>query len=356
MNLADRAVALYGRFSPGVRDRMQAEILGGGGTVARDLTRRSDLLVIGAIATALIDSGALGVRLLAARERGVPVRGERAFAAELAGEDVAGDAALPLARGLAGTALTPGDVDILAAFDLVVVADDRCRFGDAGVFRTASELIQHDRTRADVVRILTRARDLAAKGRHRIVLTGAGEAALEWDDGRTSLEGQGLLPLDEDHASVDDLFEAAAIAEADGELDRAAHLYDMCARADRADAIAPYNYANIRLAQGAHDEAVLAYQRALSRDEGLVEARYNLAQALEATGKLDAAAEELTHVLEADPVYADAVFNLAQLRMNAGDMGQAKALYERYLKLGPPAAWAATAQKAILYCLARMSA
>jgi hypothetical protein len=356
MNLADRAVALYGRFSPGVRDRMQAEILRRGGAVARDLTRRSDLLVIGAQATALIDSGALGVRLLAARERGVPVRGERSFAAELAGDDVARDAALPLATGLAATGLTPSDIDTLAAFDLVVVEGDRCRFGDAGVFRTASELIQHGRTRADVVRILARARDLAPKGRHRIVLTGAGEAALEWDDGMTSLEGQGLLPLDEDHAGVDDLFEAAAIAEADGELDRAAHLYDMCARADRGDAIAPYNYANIRLAQGAHDDAALAYQRALARDEGLVEARYNLAQALEAAGKMDAAADELVGVLEADPAYADAVFNLAQLRMNAGEMGAAMALYERYLSLGPPAAWAATARKAILYCLARMSA
>jgi hypothetical protein len=50
------------------------------------------------------------------------------------------------------------------------------------------------------------------------------------------------------------------------------------------------------------------------------------------------------------------VFNLAQLRMKGGEMSEAMALYERYLKLGPPAAWAATAQKAILYCLARMSA
>ena len=91
-----------------------------------------------------------------------------------------------------------------------------------------------------------------------------------------------MLPLDEDHASLDDLFEAAALAEASGELDEAARLYDLCARADRSDAIAPYNLANIRLAQGARDEAALAYQRALARDPRFVEARYNLAQALEA--------------------------------------------------------------------------
>ena len=61
-------------------------------------------------------------------------------------------------------------------------------------------------------------------------------------------------------------------------------------------------------------------------------------------------------MLAADPTYADAVFNLAQLRMKAGEMGEAMALYERYLRLGPPEAWAATARKAILYCLARLSA
>jgi hypothetical protein len=356
MDLADRAVALYGRFSPSVRDRMLAEIVRRGGTVSRDLTRRSDRLVVGALASALIDSGALGVRLHAAHVRGLPVRGERAFAAELAGEDIARDSALPLTTGLAGTALTPADVEVLAAFDLVALDGARCRFGDASVFRTASELITAGRSRADVVRILSRARDLAPRGRHKIVLTGAGEAALEWDDGLTSLEGQGLLPLDEDQASVDDLFEAATIAEAEGELDRAAHLYDMCARADRADAIAPYNHANIRLTQGGHDEAVLGYQRALARDADFVEARYNLAQALEAAGKMDAAADELAQVLAADPTYADAVFNLAQLRMNAGEMGEAIALYEQYLSLGPPDAWAVTARKAILYCLARLSA
>jgi tetratricopeptide (TPR) repeat protein len=201
-----------------------------------------------------------------------------------------------------------------------------------------------------------RARDLSPLGRHKIVLTAQGEAALQWDDGLTTLEGQGWLPLDEAHASLDDLFEAAALAEAGDELDEAARLYDLCARADRGDAIAPYNFANIRLAQGAHADAALAYQRALQRDARFIEARYNLAQALEGAGKLEAAAAELGEVLAADPIYADAVFNLAQLQMKAGDMAAAKALYERYLALSPPADWAATARKAILYCTARLSA
>ena len=200
-----------------------------------------------------------------------------------------------------------------------------------------------------------RARDLSPPGRHKIVLTPSGQSALQWQDGLTTLEGQGLLPLDEDHASLDDLFEGAALAEAGGELEEAARLYDLCARADRSDPIAPYNYANIRLAQGAHDEAALAYQRALARDPRFVEARYNHAQALEAAGKPDAAILELSRALDADPTYSDAVFNLAQLRLKAGEIAPAKALYERYLALDPPDSWAATARKAILLCMAQLA-
>lgn len=352
MELSGRAVALYGRFSPGARDRLQHEILRRGGAVTRDLTRSSNLLVIGDLAASMIDSGALDKRLAAAAVRSVPVCGERSFATDLEGGGLAQTATLPLATALTQTGLTREDAVLLAAFDIILIIADHCRFGDAGVLRTAAELLQHGRSRGDAVRILQRARDLAPVGRRKIVLTPSGEAALQWQDGRTTLEGQGLLAFDESHASLEDVFEAAAMAEADGDLDEAARLYDQCGRADRGDATAPYNYANIRLAQGAYDEAVMAYQRALARDPGFVEARYNLAEALEAAGKPEAAAGELVRVLVADPRHADAVFNLARLRMIEGRLADAKTLYERYLALDPPEEWAATARKAIIVCMA----
>jgi tetratricopeptide (TPR) repeat protein len=352
MDLGGRAVALYGRFSPGARDRLQREIVNRGGRVARDLTRRSQVLVVGSLAFPLVDAGALPMRLRTALERGLPVRGERALTAELAGEAAPQDATLPLATALSQTPLTEDDAAVLAAFDLIVVADHKCRFGDAGVIRTAGQLRAEGRALGDVVRILTRARDVAPPGRRRIVLTPSGAAALKWDDGLTTLEGQGYLALEEEVASLDDLFEGAALAEASGELDEAARLYDQCGRADRTDAIAPYNYGNIRLGQGAHDQAVIAYQRALAREADFIEARYNLALALEAAGKPQAAAVELGRVLEADPTHTDALFNLAQLRMKAGEAREAKALYKRYLALDPPDPWAGTARRAIVYCTA----
>lgn len=350
MDVRDRAIALYGRFSHGERERLAAEICRLDGLVARDLTRRSDVLVVGSLATPLIDNGALAERLRAARARGVPVLAERVFAAALAGEPAGPNPTLPLATALADTPLTADDAEVLAAFDLIRLDGPNTRFADAQVLKTAADLLAHGRTLGETVRILARARDLAPRGRYRIVLTPAGDAALKWADGLTTLEGQGQLAFDEAHATVEDLFEAAAIAEAEGDLEAAARLYDLCARADRKDAIAPYNHGNMRLAQGAFDQARLAYQRALARDPRFIEARYNLAQALDAEGRADAAAGELVRVLDADPRHPDAVFNLAQLRMKSGAMAEAKTLYERYLALDPPEDWARTARRALQYC------
>jgi hypothetical protein len=349
MDLQGRSVALYGRFTPGVRDRLTAAIDARGGGVLRDLTGRSHVFVVGALAIPLIESGALSARLAAARARGVPILGERRFEAMLVGD--AGDApTAPLATVLGPAGLTLEDADVLAAFDLIVVEGEACRFGDAPVIRTGAELSGQGRSLTDIVRILKRA-EQAPRGRRKVVLTPHGAAALQWDEGLTTLDGQVMLPLaDEGHASLDDLFEAASLAEAHGELDEAARLYDQCARADRTDPIAPYNLGNIRLAQAAHEAAALAYRQALARDAGFVEARYNLAQALEAAGKAEAARAELERVIAADPSHADALFNLAQLRLQARDGPAAKALFQRYLALDPPAEWATIARKAIALC------
>ena len=352
MDVTGRSIALYGRFSPGARERLERAVHTGGGVVARDLTRRSHVLVVGGSADRLIDSGALGRRLRAAGERSLPVLSEVAFTAAVAGTAPESGATLLLATALADTGLARDDAQVLAAFDLIVLADGACRFGDAKVLRTSAELIHAGRSLGQAVRILLEARALSPRGRHKIVIAPSGEAALQWADGLTTLGGQGVLVFDEANASLEDLFEAATLAEADGDLAEAARLYDLCVRIDRKDPIAPYNLGNIRLAQEAFDEAALAYRQALARDPAFIEARYNLAQALEAAAKPDRAAAELDVLLAADPTHSDALFNLAQLTMQAGHMRQAKALYERYLALGPPEDWAKTARKAIQVCMA----
>lgn len=354
MDFHRRSIALYGRFSAGARESFEHAVVQRGGRVARDLTRRSDALVVGARATTLIDSGRLGERISAANARHVPVMGERAFASALESRMENAGAALPLATALAPTSLTADDAAILGAFDLIVLSGDKCRFADAAIVRTASDLMRERRSLAEVVRVLARARDLAPLGRHKIVLTAAGDAALQWEDGLTTLEGQGYLPLDLAPAGIDELFEQAELFEAGGEREQAARLYEICARKERTDAISLFNLGNVRLAQGRHGEAERAYASALLRDPDFVEAYYNRAQALEASGKLEEACETLSRVLMLDPVHADSLFNRAQLLLNMGRIAEAKLHFERYLALDPPDEWAAMASKGITYCSAQL--
>jgi tetratricopeptide (TPR) repeat protein len=309
--------------------------------------------VVGGLATALVDGGILAKRLKAARARKIPVMGERAFSAMLAGGSL-GETTFPLATALAPTSLTTDDAAVLAAFDLIVLEGDNCRFADAGVLRTAADLIEKRRSIADAVRILSRARDIAPLGRHKIVLAPSGEAALQWESGLTTLEGQGYLPLGDAGETVDDLFERAALSEAHGEQAEAARLYERCALLDRSDPIALYNLGNIHLTGQNPGEAERAYRRALERDEDFVEARYNLALALEALGREGDASVELARVIEDDPTNADALFNLAQLFLKSDVLVEARALYERYLALDPPPEWAAKARRAAAYCAVRL--
>jgi len=352
MELRGRSVALYGRFTAGQRERLRLEVLRCGGTVSRDFTRRSDVLVVGGLATTLIKYGALATRIKAATLRKAPIFGERAFGAALTGESLPGAPTLGLATM---GALKRDDAEVLAAFDLIVLKDDQVRFADARTMRTAAELLGQGRSLSDVVQILLEA-EKAPLGRHKLVLMPSGGAALKWDDGLSTLQGQGLLPFDTELDGLDELFDAAQEKEAIGDFDEAARLYDMCARADRTAAIALYNLGNVHLSQKVLTEAILAYRRAIARDPEFVEARYNLALALESTGNLVEALQQLTDVLALEPGYSDAVFNLAQLLLKSDDVAGAKAKFERYLELSPTADSAAVARKALTYCASRLSA
>lgn len=349
MDLKGRTAALYGRFSPGGREELSAKIARRGGTVVRDLTRRSDLLVVGAQSFALIQTGRLEARIAAANARGTPVSAERHFAEALKAAPGAGEFTLPVSS-IKDVALTPQSVEVLAAFDIVRLQDGCCRFADAKTLKTASELFAARRSLADIVRILTEVRDRAPSGRRKIVLDAQGNAALKWAEGLTGLDGQGFLPLGEDSPSIDDLFERAALAESEGDLDEAGRLYDHAARADRKDPIAPYNLGAVRLAAELCGEAALAFRQAIARDPQFVEARYNLAAACERLDKPDLAREQLIEALRIDSAYADARFNLAQLELKRGALLDARMHFERYLASGPSPEWADIARRAIRYC------
>lgn len=349
MELRARRIALYGRFTPRVRDWLVREIRARGGQAMRDLTRRCDILVIGARADSLIDSGALPGRLADARSWGKLVLSETAFS-EAMRSPTAAETPLPLATALSQSDLDVETVDLLAAFDLVRIHRRHCRFADVGAMKAAATLLAEGSTPATAITAMLQSRATSPKGRHRLALDGRGQPALAWGDEMTALDGQRILPLADDGEDIDDVFEAGVLAEAMGDFETAARCFDMCSRADRSDAIAMFNLGNIRLKQQRPAEAAVLYQRALARDPDLTEARYNLARTLEAAGRTSEAVEAYTALLHTDRRHADALFNLGMLHLNQERHRPALHYLDRYLATHPPAEWAANAQRAANYC------
>lgn len=345
--LEGRQIALYGRFRARPRAEIAAAAEGLGARIVTDLTRATDLFVVGAGATNFVANGHLAQRLAAARARGAPVAPEERFLALLSGAAPPPAPTAPLASASAPEGPPPEPIlDLLNAFGLIQLEQGAVRFADAAVLRAASALYREDPAPLPLIAALLRHRDAPA-GRHQLVSGEDGAPLLAWEDGLTTLEGQGLLDL-EPAPSLEEAFEAAMMAEAEDDLETAERLYATCARADRRDPIAPFNRANALLRLGDPVQAVLAYRQAIARDAAFAEAHYNLAAALERQGDLGAAEAHLETALKLAPDYPDALFNLGQLRLKDGDGDGAAPLFERFLATEPSAYWRRKGQAALI--------
>ena len=345
MDLYGLPVALYGKFLTRPRADFVAAIEARGGVITRDLTRRSRVLVVGHGAVAAIEDGRLEARLVDAMLRDLPFCGETSFWSRLHGVEPE-PPTYPIERIEPG--LGDDDLLLLSVFDLITIGEGAtCRFADVETIGSAARLVASGRTIDCVIATLLKA-GKAPRGRRKVVPGPAGEALLEWDDGLTTLDGQGLLPIvAEAVPSADDLFESAIEAEEAGDDAEAERLYAACVRADRKDPVAPYNLANLMRRRGALADAILHYRLAIGRDAFFVEAYYNLASVLEAKGDHAGAEAALERAVRIDELYSDALFNLAQLMLKRGALAGARALFERYLATRPPSEWAKKARKAI---------
>lgn len=341
MRMDGAFVALYGRFRYKTRREIARAAEAAGARTSSDLVRQTTLFVVGAGAVNHIATGHLPARLAAAHARGVPVMGEGRFVLALAGQGEP-DPTFPLDK----VGQRPDHlVEVLSAFDLIYVKSGHCRFADVGAIRSAITLLAEGHALRDVVAILAEHRRAPA-GRHSLTVADDGTPLLRWDDGVTTLDGQGMLEL-EDDISVEERFEAAMEAEAEGDFDLAERLYDACARVDRRDPIAPFNLGNVLVQLGRPKEAAIAYRQAIARDTDFAEAHYNLARLAESVGDETGAETHLRRALAIDGDYADAVFNLAQLRLAKGDRAEARRLFERFIAIGAPPYWLRKARAAL---------
>ena len=334
-------VSLFGRFRLVSRDVIAHRIADLGGQTVKDLTRATTLFVIGAGAHNLMSDGRLSRRLAQARARDLPVIGEARFLDMLEGASLP-EATLPMARA---AMISDELADVLNAFDLIHLTGGHVAFQDSDTLKNAARLEASGMDPAAILSALRRRRT-SPRGRHQLGADAHGQPVLEWEDGVTSLSGQGKLAID-DSDTLDGLFEAGLEAELEGDLEAAARIFETCALSDKRDPISPYNLGNVRAAQGKPGEAKIAYERAIARDGSFAEAHFNLAGLLEAEGRTDDASNHLAKAVSIDAEYPDPYFNLAQLAMAREDLPQAALHFRRYLHLAENGQLAKKAKKAL---------
>lgn len=166
---------------------------------------------------------------------------------------------------------------------------------------------------------------------------------------RAELDGQRLLPLEEEPDAAEDYFTHAEAAETAGLFAEAAVLYGHCAAVDPSDATAPFNQGNCLREAGDLLGAQIAYAASLKRDPAFVEAWFNCAGVLRQLGRQNAARQHLQRAISSDPAYADALYNLAALEYETGRYEEAIAGWRRYLELDNDSDWAKRARAGITF-------
>jgi tetratricopeptide (TPR) repeat protein len=349
-----RNVAFTGRLASMKREEAFALVRSRGGRPRRGLTRKTDVLVVGALGWPLLANGGPSKSLGIAKSYGVSIASERQFL-EWAGRAIPEDQVRSYtAAQIASLSILPLEiVEQLTAFGLLDCRDERYGFRDLTAARQLSELLAAGVALSTITRSLHEIRKWlpdAALSNLRLFPASSDAVLVEQLKGRTDQRGQFVLPVADARENLDELFEQAQSAEAINDLEAAQRLYRRVMRIDPSDPTAAFNLGNMLRAGGQKVEAEKAYRDAVKADGHFAEAWYNLADLLDEQRRSDQAVECLERALAADPNYADAIFNLGMLHQRGDRLADAAACWRRYLALDKASDWAARARRALKFC------
>lgn len=364
LGYAGKTVAIIGRLLAVPRKMAADEVERQGGVVLRDLTRNTDLVVVGRGAKSLLHGARLQDKLLRADEARARCISENTFLRTLGllPDARADPAAMSVEELTARTGLRPEIVRLLQLFDVIDASEGRCGFRDLVTAREVARLLREGFGLDEILDIIGEIgrRPGARPGEHplashKLVCDRHGGIALRVAEGLAELDGQIRLPLPSaGNPSVDAIFEAAEDAEQEGDLATAEELYRRCVSLDRHDPIAPFNLANVLWESGRVREASLYLQVAVCADPNFAEAWYNLANLMGLEDRRDLERIYLLRAVAADPEYGDPVYNLAMWHFKADEYALALEWWQKYLKLDPDSEWSGKARQALALCRQRL--
>jgi tetratricopeptide (TPR) repeat protein len=347
-------VAFTGRLAAMKREEAFALVRRHGGTPRRGVTRKTGVVVVGALGWPLLPDGKPSKTLGLARSYDVAIVSERQFL-EWAGRAAPSDQVKSYSAGQISSlsGLAPEAVEQLADLGLLDRRDDRYGFRDLAAARQLAELLGSGVSLATIAKSLHEIRKWlpdAALSNLKLHPSSTDSILVEHVQGRTDKTGQFVLPVGNAQESPDALFEQAQAAEQADDPQAAERLYRKVMRMDPGDPAAAFNLGNLLRALGRKVEAEAAYRAATRADPRFAEAWYNLADVLDDQGQPAKAIASLKRALDTEPDYADAIFNLGLLHQRADDHVEAARYWRRYLAIDAITPWAARARRALKYC------
>lgn len=250
--------------------------------------------------------------------------------------------------------LSGADLDLLSLFDAFEHDGEPYSFRDLILARKYAGLVAGGASWGAIARSVHRSGPVASLTAKSLAVGSAfgRPDAIYLEGGQSELDGQLLFDLGsaaQGDDTLEELFAEAEAAEAGGDHDGAAALYQRCLAIDPSDAIAAFNRANCLRAAGHAADAAHDYARAIKLDPAFVEAWFNLAGLMSEQGRDASARRHLQKAIALDRGYADPVFNLARLEFDAGNLAEARRLWVRYLELDAESEWAGVAARGVQF-------
>jgi tetratricopeptide (TPR) repeat protein len=351
-------VAFTGRLACMTRVEAFEVVRSHGGTPSQEVTRRTNVLVVGELGWPLLDDGRPSNKLSKAETYGVPVVSERRFL-EWIGKAIPDSLRRTYSADqiAALSKLSSSTIDELVRFGLLDPRVGLFGFRDLASARQISKLFANGIALSEIIRSVKDIRHWlpeADLSNLRLHLNPHHAIEIEQPGGRTDKRGQFVLPVSPPESNADVLFERAQAAEDAGNIAEAERLYRVLMKSDPPDAAPPYNLGNMLRVSGRKVEAEAALRAATRADPMFAEAWYNLSDLLDEQGRSKAAIDCLRSALRAAPDYADAMFNLALLLQRGNKHAEAAEYWRRYLANDTQSEWAARARRSLKFCEMQM--
>lgn len=325
-----------------------------GGKPLENVTKQTNVLIVGALGWPLLDDGRPSNSLAQAKTYGVKIASETQFLEWLGKRAPDEQAKTYTPDQLAALSKLPKEiVEQLAIFGLIEARAGLYGFRDLAAARQVAGLLAAGASLSAITRSLHDIRKWLPDARLsnlKLFPESSDRILVEQMQGRTDRTGQFVLDVDDAPDDVDALFAAAQAAEEQNDIATAERLYRRVTTMEPADAAAAFNLGNVLRASGRPVEAERAYRAAVKADPDYAAAWYNLADALDDQGRTSEAIQCLARALEADPTYADAMFNISLFLQKLERHAEAASWWKRYLEIDRSSPWAARAKRALKYC------